>query len=423
MAETVKAFSRRSFAALAIRNYRLYFIGQGISQSGTWLQMVAQTWLVLQLTHSGTMLGIVSAAQFLPMLLFGPYGGLLADRQNKYRLLFVTQGLAMLQAVVLLILVATHVIEIWMIIVLAASLGMVNAIDNPLRQTFVLEMVGKQHLTNAITLNSMLVNLARVIGPLIAAVLIASVGIKWCFLVNAISYVAVLSCLRLMRVADLHVGAPVKQAKGQLKEGFRYIWQTPLLRNVLIMMTLVGGLAYEFPVSLPLFATFTFHGTAGTYSLMLASMSAGSLLGGVIVAGRGNPSPRRLLVAALAFGVAMLLLAVSPNRITALLVLLAVGYCSINFNTLGNSTLQLNSSPEMRGRVMALWTVAFLGSTPIGGPIIGYVSEHTNPRVGLAVGGVAALAAGLFGITAARSYRQQQVAKMSSLELADNSKA
>jgi hypothetical protein len=250
-----------------------------------------------------------------------------------------------------------------MIFVLAASLGLVNSIDNPLRQTFIMEMVGKEKLTNAVTLNSMLVNLARVIGPVIAGALIATVGLSWCFFVNAASYIGVLTCLRLMRESELSVSKPVQQATGQLKEGFKYIWHTPLLRNVLIMMALVGTLAYEFPVSLPLFATFTFHGDASTYALMLASMSAGSLVGGVIVAGRGNQSPRRLLWAALTFGISMLLLAIAPTEWLALVILFFVGYCSINFNTLGNSTLQLNSSPAMRGRVMSLWAVAFLGST------------------------------------------------------------
>ncbi len=404
--EYIKRYGQRSFSSLSIRNYRLYFVGQSISLSGTWLQSVAQTWLVLKLTHSGTLLGALVAVQTLPILLFGSYGGLVADRFNKRKLLYCTQSAAMTLAFIMALLVATHTVQVWMVFVMAALLGTVNLVDNPTRQTFVMEMVGGESLTNAISLNSVLVNLARVIGPLIAAFLIASVGLGWCFFVNGLSYIAVLNCLRLMDPTKLFTHHPVKQKAGQLREGFRYVWHTPVLRNTLIMMAIVGALTYEFQVVLPLFATRSFHGDASTYGLMMAAMGIGSLAGGIFTAGRGKPSSSRLLATTVGFGVTMLLTALMPDKALALLTLVFVGFASIGFNAMTNSTLQLNSSPEMRGRVMSLWTVCFLGSTPIGGPIIGFISEKSSPRVGLAVGGVAALVAWFFGLSVVRNRRK-----------------
>lgn len=407
---SLKKYGKRSFSSLSVHNYRLYFIGQAISLSGTWLQFVAQTWLILQLTHSGTYLGLLAAVQFLPVLLFGPYGGLIADRFNKRKLLYGTQTAAMTLAFILFILVATHSVQTWMVFVLASCLGLVNTVDSPTRQTFVVEMVGKEKLTNAISLNSIEVNLARVIGPVIAAGLIAGVGLAWCFLINSLSYIAVLSCLKMMDGSELRSHEPIAQGKGQLRAGFSYIWNTPLLRNVLLMMTLVGALTYEFQVVLPLFATNTFHGSASTYAWMMASMGTGSLIGGLVTASRGNPSPQRLLGATMALGVSMLITSVAPNLPAAIIVLALVGFCTIGFTALTNSTLQLNSSQAMRGRVMALWVMAFLGSTPIGGPIVGFISEHGSPRLGLAIGGLAALVSGTFGIMALRNYHKKQVA-------------
>lgn len=404
----LKSYGKRSFSSLNVRNYRLYFIGQAVSLSGTWLQFVAQTWLILQLTHSGTYLGLLVGAQFLPILLLGPYGGLIADRFNKRRLLYITQSIAMSLAFILFLLVATHTVQAWMVFVLASCLGLVNTVDSPTRQTFVIEMVGKEKLTNAISLNSIEVNLARIIGPVIAAALIAGVGLAWCFLINSASYLAVLACLKLMDNSKLYSQIPVARSKGQLRAGFSYIWSTPMLRNVLLMMVLVGALTYEFQVVLPLFATHTFNGNASTYAWMMAAMGIGSLLGGLVTAGRGNPSPGRLLSVTMALGLVMIVTAISPSLTFALLMLAAVGFFTISFTALTNTTLQLNSSAEMRGLVMALWVMAFLGSTPIGGPIIGYISEHASPRLGLAIGGFAALLSGTFGILALKDYRQKR---------------
>lgn len=404
----LKSYGKRSFSSLFVRNYRLYFIGQGISLSGTWLQTVAQSWLVLQLTHSGTLLGLVVAAQFLPVLIFGPYGGLIADRFNKRKLLYATQSVAMTLAFTLALLVATHTVQVWMVFVIAACLGFVNMVDSPTRQTFIVEMVGKERLTNAISLNSIEVNLARIIGPVIAAGLIAGFGIAWCFFINGLSYLAVLACLKLMDKSQLQANKPIAQAKGQLRAGFSYIWHTPVLRNVLLMMAIVGAFTYEFQVVLPLFATKTFSGNAATYAHMMVAMGVGSFFGGMVTASRGNPSPRRLFGTTLALGVAMLATAVAPNFQAALAMLVVVGFFTISFTALTNTTLQLNSSQSMRGRVMALWVMAFLGTTPIGGPIIGYICEHLSPRWGIAAGGLAAIGGGIFGILALRSYRKKQ---------------
>jgi predicted MFS family arabinose efflux permease len=299
-----------------------------------------------------------------------------------------------------------------MVFVLAGCLGLINVVDNPTRQTFIMEMVGRDSLKNAVTLNSIEINLARVIGPTIAAVLIANVGIGECFLVNGFSYLAVLAGLVLIRSRDLHVSQRTGQLKGQLREGLRYVRRTPVLLNILLMMAVIGTLSYEFPVVLPVFASRTFHGGASTYALLTAAMSIGAVVGGIITASRRNTSIWALPIAALLFGVCILLVAVAPSMLLASLLLVFVGIGSISFTAVGNSTLQLESDPAMRGRVMSLWTVAFLGSTPIGGPIIGWISEHAGPRWGLAVGGVAAIATAIFGAFAIRRNRRQQLLRL-----------
>jgi MFS family permease len=405
-ANGLKDYGVRSFSSLSVRNYRLYFGGQAISLSGTWLDTVAQAWLILELTHSGTLLGLLAAARFLPVLLLGPYGGLIADSVNKRRLLYVTQTCAMILAFMLAALVATGAVEVWMVFVLAACLGMVNAVDSPTRQTFVIEMVGKKKLTNAISLNSIEVNIARIIGPVIAAGLIAGFGLAWCFFINGVSYIAVLVCLKLMDGSELLPSIPSAKGKGRLRAGLSYVWHTPVLRNVLVIMTLVGALTYEFQVVLPLFATETFGGNAGTYALMMTAMGIGSLAGGLVTASRGNPSPQSLVAATMALGVSVILTALAPSLGLALAALVLVGFCTISFTALTNTTLQLNSAQDMRGRVMALWVMAFLGSTPIGGPIIGYISEHGSPRAGLMVGGFASILSAVFGFIVFKNYRK-----------------
>jgi len=397
MVKRIIKLGKRTFVSLKIRNYRLYFFGQAVSLSGTWMQTIAQSWLVLKLTGSGTALGLITALQFLPILLFGAWGGVIADRFSKRRILFITQSVSGMLALILGVLVATDTVQLWMVGALAFGLGLVNAVDNPTRQTFILEMVEKDHFPNAVSLNATQVNLARVAGPAIGGVLIATIGLAWCFAVNAISYIAVLAALWLMRPEELFPAPRQSVGGGRLREGFRYVGRTPLLRDTLLMMALIGTLSYEFVVILPLLAEFTFHQGAGGYAGLMSAMGAGSAVGGLYTAHRRRRSPAMLVNAALLFGVVMLAVAASPTFPLALAAMALVGFFSINFLSLGNVLLQLESAPEMRGRVMALWAVAFLGSTPIGGPIIGWIGEYAGPRWGLAVGGIAAIAAAGFG--------------------------
>jgi len=393
---------RQTFASFRVRNFRLYFVGQGLSLCGTWAQTIALAWLVLQLTHSGTQLGFILAVQFLPMLFFGAWGGVITDRFNKRHILYLTQTAQALLALTLGLLVVTHNIDLWMVYVLATSLGCTQVVDTPTRQTFVIEMVGSDNLKNAVTLNSTMVNVARIVGPSIAAVLIATIGVGPCFLVNAASFLAVLTALFAMRASELHVVPPVARAKGQIRAGLRYVWSVPTLKATLLMMFIIGTFAYEFPVIMPLFATRTLHGNATTYSAMTIAMAVGAISGGLYTAGRGVLKTGALSKVALAFGLGILVMSRMPNLPATLIVLVLVGGLSVLFISFGNTTLQLTSQPHMRGRVMALWSIAFLGTTPIGGPIIGAIADHSNPRVGLAVGGLSAVIAAGVGLVVGR---------------------
>lgn len=386
----------RTFHSLRVRNYRVYFIAQLISVSGTWMQSIAQAWLVLHLTGSGVDLGIVTGLQFLPVLLFGPFGGLVADRLDKRKLLFATQTAGGLLALTLGILTVTHVVQLWQVYVLAGSLGVVNLFDNPARQTFVMEMVGREDLPNAVSLNSVVMNASRVVGPAIGGLVIVLFGLGICFFVNAVSYVAVLIGLAMMRVADLHRTPPVERARGQVRDGLRYVWRTPPLRNTLIAMAVIGIFAYNFSVTLALLAKVTFHGGAGTYALLTSCMGVGAIIGGLFAAHRAKPTPRLLHTLALVFGVLLGGVAFAPSLVVASVVIVFMGAASIGFIATANATLQLQAEPAMRGRVMSLYAMAFLGSTPIGAPLVGSIAQWSNPRIALAVGGVATvLAAGV----------------------------
>ena len=396
----MRAWADGTFAALHNANYRRYFAGQAVSLVGTWMQTVAQGWLVLELTGSGTALGLVAAAQFLPLLLLAPYGGLLADRMDKRRLLIATQSALGLIALTLGVLVVAGAVELWMVVALAFGLGITTAIDNPVRQSFAQEMVGPSRVRNAVTLNSILVNAARAVGPAVAGLLIATTGTGVCFLVNAVSYVAVLAALLSMDQSALQPSPRAERARGQVREGFAYVGRTPDLLVPLIMLALVGTLTYEFQVVLPLLARGPFDGGPGTYGLLTSAMGAGAIIGGLVVAGRGATGLRPLTAAAAMFGTAVLVTAAAPTAAVAAVALVVVGATSIAFLATGNTTLQLAADPRFRGRVMALWAVAFLGSTPLGAPVIGAVSEHVSPRGGLVVGGVACLTAAAIGLLA-----------------------
>jgi MFS family permease len=400
-----------------VRNYRLYFTGQVISVSGTWMQTVAQAYLILFILHgTGFDVAIATSLQFLPLLLLGPFGGLIADRLDKRKVLYATQGAAGILALTFGVLVATHSATLPDVYLLATGLGFVNLFDNPARQTFVSEMVGLDLLPNAVSLNSVLMNSARVIGPAIGGVLILTVGVGTCFFLNAASYAAVIVALAMMRAAELYRGPGVQRAKGQVREGLRYAWATHDLRVPLVSMAIVGVFAFNFTVTLPLLAKFTFHGGAGLYSWFMVAMGAGAVVGGLFTAFRSRPSTRLLAIVGVVFGCAILAVALAPSAGLALVLLVPMGAASITFVATNNATLQLRADPAMRGRVMALNAIAFLGSTPIGAPLLGYLSDTTNPRVALAVGGAATLLASLPLFALARRHRQHTDAVVAGLD-------
>jgi MFS family permease len=390
-----RAGGGNTFAAMAVRNYRLYFVGQIISMSGTWMQSVAQIWLVYELTHNGVWLGLITAAQFVPMMLFGPYGGTIADRVDKRRLLVFTQTASGSLALILGLLTATHSVQLWMVFALAIGLGTVNTIDNPTRQAFVIEMVGPELITNAVTLNSVVINGARIVGPAVGGILIATVGVAVCFLYNAASFAGVIVALMLMRRSELQPAQRLARGKGQIVQGLRYVWREPVLRTPLLLVAVIGTLAYNFTVTLSLMATRTFHAGSAGFGTMTSMMGAGAVVGGLVTAGRSKPTGKRLVVVSLALGVSLMAVAVMPTYWIELVALLFMGGASIAFIATANTTLQLGSAPEMRGRVMALYAVAFLGTTPIGGPLVGWIAQTFGPRAGVGVGGVAALVAAM----------------------------
>jgi MFS family permease len=402
MTTRLRRAGRTTFQALAVPNYRRYFAGQSISLTGTWMQMAAQAWLVLTLTHSATKLGVIVALQTLPVLALGPYGGVVADRVNKRRLMVALQCAMGVQALILGILTITGEVRLWHIGALAVLLGLNNAFENPARQSFMLELVGAENLRNAVSLNSVLVNVARSVGPAIGGVLIATVGEGVCFLFNAASFAAVVASLLSMDRAALRPSPPSGRAAGQLREGLRYVRGTPELAMPLLMMALVGCLAYEFQVSLPVMARQGLHVGATGYGFMTASMGIGAVLGGLVVAARGRTGLRPLVFASGSFGVVLVLAALAPNLPLELVALALVGGASISFMSTGNSTLQLTAEPTMRGRVMSLWFVAFQGSTPIGGPIVGWVMAQAGARAGLGVGAITCLLVALAGVLALR---------------------
>ena len=393
---------RVTFAALQVPNYRRYIGGQSVSLIGTWMQMAAQSWLVLSITGSATTLGVIVALQTLPVLLLGPYGGVVADRIDKRWLMVILQMAMGVQALILGLLTVTHSVRLWEIGVLAALLGLNNAFENPARQSFMLELVGSENLRNAVTLNSVLVNVARVIGPAVAGVLIATVGEGPCFLLNAASFVPVVVSLMTLDGAAIDRSPPSGREPGQLREGLRYVRRTPELGVPLAMMALAGALAYEFQVTLPVMAREGLHVGASGFGFMTSAMGVGAVVGGLFVANRGRTGLPTLVLAASAFGVVLLLACVAPTLPTELVALALAGGASISFMSTANSTLQLNAAPNMRGRVMALWFVAFQGSTPIGGPIVGWVMAQAGARAGLGLGGVTCLLTALMGLLVLR---------------------
>jgi MFS family permease len=401
----LRQLGRKTFSSLGVHNYRLYFTGQSISLVGTWMQSTAQSWLVLTLTHSASDLGYVVGLQTLPILLFASYGGVIADRVDKRRLMIVLQTCMGLQALALGLLTVLGVVRYWEVCVLAVALGLNNTFENPSRQAFVREMVGREEVRNAVTLNSVTSNAARAVGPAIAGILIATVGVGVCFLANAASFVAVVSSLLVMNRSALQPTEPEHRAKGQLREGFAYAAHTTDIAVPLVMMGLVGMLAYEFQVSLPVLARDTFHGGSEAYGFMTAAMGLGAVAGGLLTAARGRTGIRPMIISAAGFGLAILFTALAPVLWLCYLGLLFVGWASVSFISIGNSTIQLSAAPNMRGRVLSLWQLAFQGTTPVGGPLIGSVIEESDARVGMVVGALSCFAAAAGGALLSRHRR------------------
>lgn len=384
----MKRYLRATFESLSNRNYRLFFIGQAVSLTGTWMQKVAQAWLVLELTGSGTLLGLTVALQQLPTLLITPWGGLLADRVDKRKILLWTQSCSAVPAALLGILTGTERITFWMVLVLALSLGIAESLDKPARHSFVIEMVGQGQVTNAVTLNSLIVNAAKVTGPAVAGVLINTVGLSLTFVLNAASFIAVLVGLLLMRTDQLETAVPAPRRRGQLREGLRYVRSQPGLVGPLVLMAVTGMVAYEWTVTVPLFAYQTFDGNAQVIGLMFAAMGAGAVLGGLAVAGALKATSSRLIMTGFIFSFVLFLTAVAPNVTIACVLLFFVGLASIAFRAVATSLIQLRSDPQMRGRVMALLVVGIGGTTPIGGPLLGWIAETVGARMTLGIGAV-----------------------------------
>jgi len=403
----------RTFRSLRTYNYRLYFFSQIVSMSGTWMQSVAQNWLVLSLTGSGVDVGITVGLQFGPVLVLGAWGGALADRVDKRKLLIATQLAPALFAAALGTLVATHVVTVWMIWVLAGLTGTATALGIPALQSFLYEMVGPDDVANAVGLNSVVINTSRVIGPIIGAVLISTVGVAPCFFLNAASFAAVIAALLLMRPGELRRSKPVAREPGQVRAGLAYAWRTPSLRVPLIMLAVISTLAYNYSVVLPLMTKGVFGRGGGSYGALTSAMGVGALAGALLLASRTRPSRRLLVGGAFAFGAVTVALALAPSYGAGLLLLVFIGATAVLFTSTTNALLQLNAADAMRGRVMALWSVVFLGSTPFGGLITGFLARGIGVRWTVAVGGIVTLAT---AAAAGAALRHRRVVEEGSCE-------
>jgi hypothetical protein len=388
--------TRPLFAAFAVPNFRRFVAGQSVSLIGSWTETVAQAILVLQLTNSAAAVGFVTAVRYLPVLFLTSYAGLIVDRRDKRRVLIFTASCLALLSLIQGMLVLSGMISLLAIFGLALAFGCLSALDNPARQAFIPEMVGKPLIHNAVTLNSTAVNVGRALGPIVAAMLIVKIGIGWCFLVNALSFAAVLVALCAMNVPALYPSVPVKPAAGQWIDGFRYALTVPAIIGPIAMMALIGTFTYEFEVTLPLFAHVTLRGDPTTYSWLIGAFGLGSVLGGFYCVARPVTGMSRLYRTAFAYAAGMAAVSLAPSLVIAVPLLVAVGVASIIFITTGNTTIQLAAAPEYRGRVTALWSTAFLGSTPVGASILGLL-DTADPRLGIAAGAIACLLAAAVG--------------------------
>lgn len=391
------------FSSLKIRNYRLFFTGQVVSNTGTWMQRIAQDWLVLSLTGSSAAVGFTTALQFLPMLLFGLYGGVLVDRLPKRPTLLATQSAMGLTGLALAFLTLSGHVQVWHVYVAAFAVGLATVIDNPARQSFVSEMVGPDQLQNAVSLNSANFQSARLVGPAVAGLLITSVGTGWAFLLNGLSFIAPLAGLLLMRSRELNQVERTPRGKGQLREGLRYVAGRPDLMWPIILVGFIGTFGFNFPVWLSAYADDVFHAGAGAYSLFNTLMAVGSLAGALLAARRGTARARVLVAAAVAFGVLEIVAALAPSYWLFALLMVPIGIAGLTVNVTANTAVQMGTDPAMRGRVMALFMMVFMGGTPLGAPVVGWITDAYGPRIGFAIGGVvSALAAVTVGLALAR---------------------
>lgn len=394
-----------TFGSLRIRNYRLFASGQVVSLTGTWMQRVAQDWLVLQLTGSGVAVGITTGLQFLPLLLFGLYGGILADRYPKRRTLLITQVAMGLVALTLGLLTVTGAVTVQHVYLLALLLGVITAVDTPVRQAFVTELVGREHVANAVGLNSATFNAARVLGPAVAGLIITVGGTGPVFLVNAASFAAVVAGLALMHDEELFVGQrPVGRRPGQFREGLGYVARRPDLLWPIVLVGVIGTFGLNFQMTTALMVTDVFRRDAAAYGLLSSSLAFGSLIGALLAARREEPRQRWLIGAALAFGLLEVAAGLMPSYTAFMVWLVPTGVAILTFTTTANATVQLGADAAMRGRVMGLYVLVFLGGTPIGAPFMGWVAERFGPRWSLVGGGlVCALAALVVGVLLLRA--------------------
>jgi MFS family permease len=389
-----------TFRALTSRNYRLWLSGSMVSNIGTWMQRVAQDWLVLTILthHSAQAVGITTGLQFLPVMLLAPYGGLIADRLSKRRLLMCTQLAMGVLALVLGVLVVTGVVQLWMVYLFALGLGVATALDNPARQTFVSEMVPREHLSNAVGLNSATFNAGRLIGPGVAGLLIAWVGTGPVFMINAASFGAVMISLWRMRVRELRITPPAVRAKGQLRDGFRYVWHRPDIMMILVIVFAVGAFGLNFQMTTAFMATSVFHKGAGEYGILGSIMAIGSLAGALLSARREKPRTRHVVGAALAFGIFATINSQMPSYPLFALTLIPVGLSALTMITSANATVQMSVEPALRGRVMALYMAVFMGGTPIGSPIVGWIGETWGARWSILFGALVTIVTALGAI-------------------------
>ncbi|MEU3921334.1 MFS transporter [Streptomyces sp. NPDC029004] len=381
------------FSSLKIRNYRLFATGQVVSNTGTWMQRIAQDWLVLSLTGSASAVGITVALQFLPMLLFGLYGGVLADRLPKRQLLVATQLAMALTGLALAALTLSGHVQVWHVYLTAFLLGLVTVVDNPARQSFVAEMVGPEQLSNAVSLNSANFQSARLVGPAVAGVLITAVGSGYAFLLNGLSFIAPLAGLLLMRTGELHKIERAPRGKGQLREGLKYVAGRPELIWPIVLVGFIGTFGFNFPIWLSAFVNNVYHSGASTYGLLNTLMAAGSLAGALLAARRGTSRLRVLVAAGMLFGVLEIVTAFAPQFWIFAVLLVPIGMFGLTVNVTANSSIQMATEPAMRGRVMSLFMMVFVGGTPLGAPLVGWITDTYGPRIGFAAGGAVALVA------------------------------